>query len=62
MQQMIEEIKKALFMEGIDKVEEFLGIEPGIYFEKDVYENALDEKFSQMSDEEIRQCYQKYAA
>ncbi len=62
MQEKIEKIKKALFMEGIDKVEEFLDIEPGIYFEKDAYEKALDETLSQMSDEEIEECFKKYAA
>jgi len=60
MEKKIEEIKKALFMEGLNTVEDFLGIEPGIQFDKDAYEKEMDEVFIQMPEEEIEKYYQKY--
>ena len=57
---MLETLKSALFMEGFDVIEEVLDIEIPDYWEKDTIDNMMNNVFSEMSEEELLTCYQKY--
>lgn len=58
--EMIEELKKALFMNGIEVLEDFTSMDLSNYDDKDVLDNLLDEIISQMPNEEILIFYKKY--
>lgn len=58
--EMIEELKKALFMNGIEVLEDFTNMDLSNYDDKDVLDNLLDEIISQMPNEEILIFYKKY--
>ena len=57
---MLETLKSALFMEGIEVIEEVLDIEIPDYWEKDTIDNMMNNVFSEMSEEELLTYYQKY--
>lgn len=55
-----EKLKSALFNWGWDYIEEFLGFEVDSDWEKDTIDNAMDEVYEQMTDEELEVFYQKF--
>lgn len=55
-----EELKSALFIWGRDYIEEFLGFEYDLDWDKDTIDNAMDEVYEQMSEEELEVFYQKF--
>lgn len=60
MDKRFEELKEALFSWGTDYIEEFLGFEIDGDWEKDSIENAMDEVYEQMPEEELEVFYQKF--
>lgn len=60
MDERFEELKRELFDWGSDYIEEFLGFEIDYNWEKDTINNALDEIYVQMSDEELKVFYEKF--
>lgn len=57
--EMQEELKRAIFMNGTDAIDDFYGDECP-YDDKDVIENMMDDIFAQMSEEESMEFYRKY--
>lgn len=55
-----EALKKALFMEGLEAIEDFLGYEINPEEDKDVTDLRMDEVLDQMPDEEFEAFYNKY--
>lgn len=55
-----EELKSALFSWGGDYIEEFLGFEYDFDWDKDTIDNAMDEVYEQMDEEELDVFYQKF--
>lgn len=55
-----EELKSTLFSWGRDYIEEFLGFEYDFGWDKDTIDNAMDEVYEQMSEEELEVFYQKF--
>ena len=60
MDERFEELKRELFDWGSDYIEEFLGFEIDYNWEKDTIDNALDEIYVQMPDEELEVFYEKF--
>ena len=60
MDRRFEELKSALFDWGIDYIEEFLGFEVDPDLEKDTIDNAMDEVYEQMPEEELEMFYEKF--
>lgn len=60
MDKRFEELKSELFMWGQDRIEEFLGYEIDSNWDKDTIDNALDEAYVQMPEEELEVFYQQY--
>lgn len=60
MDKRFEELKSALFNWGADYIEEFLGLEINYDWEKDTIDNAMDEVYEQMPDEELEVFYEKF--
>lgn len=60
MDKKFEELKSELFMWGQDCIEEFLGYEIDPNWDKDTIDNALDEAYVQMPEEELEVFYQQY--
>ena len=60
MDKRFEELKEALFSWSTDYIEEFLGFEIDGDWEKDSIENAMDEVYEQMPEEELEVFYQKF--
>ncbi|WP_418434116.1 hypothetical protein [Anaerotignum lactatifermentans] len=60
MDKRFEELKEALFSWGMDYIEEFLGFEIDNDWEKDSIENAMDEIYEQIPEEELETFYQKF--
>lgn len=54
------ELKSALFDWGIDYIEEFLGFEIDPDWGKDMIDNAMDEVYEQMPEEELEVFYEKF--
>lgn len=61
MEKKIEELKKALFMEGLYAIEDFCGIEFSGLEEKDTLENEIDNTIAQMPDHILDLYFRKYA-
>ena len=55
-----EALKRALFMEGLEAIEDFLGYEINPKENKDVIDRRMDEVLDQMPDEEFETFYNKY--
>lgn len=55
-----EALKQALFMEGLEAIEDFLGYEINPEEDKDVTDLRMDEVLGQMPDEEFEAFYNKY--
>lgn len=55
-----EELKSKLFNWGRDYIEEFLGFEYDFDWDKDTIDNAMDEVYEQMPEEELEVFYQKF--
>lgn len=55
-----EELKKELFMNGQEAIENFLGFEIDYDTEKDVIDSMIDEVAEQMPDEELEEYYNLY--
>ena len=55
-----EALKQALFMEGLEAIEDFLGYEINPEEDKDVTDLRMDEVLDQMPDEEFEAFYNKY--
>lgn len=55
-----EALKQALFMEGLEAIEDFLGYEINPEEDKDVTDLRMDEMLDQMPDEEFEAFYNKY--
>jgi len=55
-----EKLKRELFMEGDDALVDFLGFEFDQNWEKDTIENAIDEVYEQMPEEELEKFYKKF--
>jgi len=55
-----ETLKRELFMDGIDSIEEFLGHEIDPEEDKDVTDSRMDEVYVQMPAEELEKFYTKY--
>lgn len=60
MNKRFEELKSTLFNWGIDYIEEFLGFEVNPNWEKDTIDNAMDEVYEQMPEEELEKFYKKF--
>lgn len=58
--EMIEELKSALFMNGIEALEEFTDMDLSRYDDKDTLDNILDEVLAQMSKDDIIKYCRKY--
>lgn len=54
------ELKKKLFMGGPDDIVNFLGFDYNPSWDYDMIENAMDDVYSQMPDEELEEFYRKY--
>ena len=54
-----EALKQALFMEGLEAIEDFLGYEINPEEDKDVTDLRMDEVLDQMPDEEFEAFYNK---
>lgn len=55
-----EALKQALFMEGLEAIEDFLGYEINPEEDKDVTDLRMDEVLDQMPDEKFEAFYNKY--
>lgn len=55
-----EALKQALFIEGLEAIEDFLGYEINPGEDKDVTDLRMDEVLDQMPDEEFEAFYNKY--
>ncbi len=60
MDKRFEELKTELFNWGNDYIEEFLGFEIDSNWEKDTIDNAMDEVYEQMPEEELKEFYKKF--
>lgn len=60
MDKKFENLKSALFDWGTDYIEEFLGFEIDTDWERDTIDNAMNEVYEQMPEEEIRMFYEKF--
>ena len=60
MDKRFEELKRELFDWGYDYIEEFLGFEYDFDWDKDTIDNAMDEVYEQMPEEELEVFYQKF--
>lgn len=62
MDKRFEELKRKLFDWGTDYIEEFLGYEYDIDddWSKDAIDNAMNETYEQMPEEELEVFYQKF--
>lgn len=60
MDKRFEELKRELFNWGTDYIEEFLGYEIDYDWSKDTIDNAMDEAYEQMPEEELEVFYQKF--
>jgi hypothetical protein len=60
MSKKFEELKSALFNWGNDYIEEFLGSEYDSDWDKDTIDNAMDEVYMQMPEEELNKFYEKF--
>ena len=59
-EKMREELKQAIFDNGVEAIDDFLGYEHNTNEEKDTIENRMDEVLSQMPEEEFLAFYEKY--
>lgn len=57
---MYEELKKAIFDNGVEAIDDFLGYEHDVNEEKDTIERRMDEVLDQMPEEEVLVFYKKY--
>lgn len=55
-----EELKRELFDWGTDYIEEFLGFEIDYDWNEEIIENAMDEIYKQMPEEELEVFYEKF--
>ena len=55
-----EKLKSALFNWGSDYIEEFLGFEYDPDWDKDTIDNAMDEVYQQMDEEDLIKFYEKF--
>ena len=55
-----EELKMAIFMSGVEAIDDFLGYEHDVEEDKDVIDARMDEVLCQMPEEEINKYYEKY--
>lgn len=60
MDKRFERLKSALFSWGTDYIEEFLGFEIDSDWGKDTIDNAMNEVYGQMPEEELEVFYQKF--
>ena len=60
MDKRFEELKSELFNWGTDYIEEFLGFEIDSDWEKDTIDNAMNEVYEQMPEEELEVFYHKF--
>jgi hypothetical protein len=54
------ELKKELFMDGPDAIANFLGFDYNPEWDDDTIENAMDDAYAQMPDEELEEFYVEY--
>lgn len=59
-EKMCDELKQAIFDNGVEAIDDFLGYEHDVNEEKDTIENRMDEVLSQMPEEEFSALYNKY--
>lgn len=59
-EKMCDELKQAIFDNGVEAIDDFLGYEHDVNEEKDTIENRMDEVLSQMPEEESLALYNKY--
>lgn len=59
-EKMCDELKQAIFDNGVEAIDDFLGYEHDVNEEKDTIENRMDEVLSQMPEEEFLTLYNKY--
>lgn len=52
-EELAEELKRKLFMSGIDDIEEFVGFEISDDWEKDTIDRVMDQVIDEMSNDEI---------
>ena len=60
MDKRFEKLKEALFNWGTDYIEEFLGFEIDSDWGKGAIEDAMDEVYNQMPEEELEVFYEKF--
>ena len=60
MDKRFEKLKRELFNWGRDYIEEFLGFEIDYDWDEEAIDNAMDEIYEQMPDEELEVFYQKF--
>ena len=55
-----EELKKELFMQGLYSVEEFLGFEISNDWDGCTIENAMNDVYEQMPEEDLEEFYKRF--
>lgn len=59
-EKMYEELKNAIWDNGVEAIDDFLGYEHDVEEDKDTIENRMDEVLDQMPEEEVMEFYNKY--
>lgn len=59
-EKMYEELKNAIWDNGVEAIDDFLGYEHDVEEDKDTIENRMDEVLDQMPEEEVIEFYNKY--
>lgn len=59
-EKMYEELKNAIWDNGVEAIDDFLGYEHDVEEDKDTIENRMDEVLDQMPEEEAMEFYNKY--
>lgn len=59
-ERMYEELKNAIWDNGVEAIDDFLGYEHNVEEDKDTIENRMDEVLDQMPEEEAMEFYNKY--
>ena len=55
-----EELKKEIFMKGLDSVEEFLGFEISNDWDSCTIENAMNDVYEKMPEEDLEEFYKRF--
>lgn len=59
-EKMYEELKNAIWDNGVEAIDDFLGYEHDVEEDKDTIENRMDEVLEQMPEEDAMEFYNKY--